>query len=304
MTELSVFHWQGANNLDGEAMREALLRDGAILVRDMLSPQEIETARQQLRNRLTTGGERIQLGKTQPNAALIVPEIGWLVGHESIISVMRTLLDEDICFTGHCDIHMNMLSGWHKDSGESVGGYFKGDYFAAPDCHVYKAAAYLQDATSKDGLTVRLGSHRHRSNDGVTAHVPAKAGDVVFFDVRLSHVGQLPDPFEKMIKVASRLTQKRNRIDPSWATALKDVYWKAIGRRDRLSVFFTYGKRNAFTTDFAESNMQRQNDQTEAETTQIVMPAPLTAALQKSGIEMVQFTETASTTTSNAKEPA
>lgn len=303
MNDLPTFDWQGPAHFDAAAARAALQRSGAILVRGLLAPDEVMTARGQVRDRLTTQGERIQLGKTQPNAALLVPEIGWLVGHPSIVAVFRALLDENIWFTGHCDIHMNMLSGWHKDSGESVGGYFKGDYFAAPDCQVYKAAVYLQDATPRDGLTVRLGSHRHSSHAGLEQHVPNKAGDVVFFDVRLSHVGQLPDSIEKAIKAMVRPVRKTNGIEPGWAGMIKDAYWKVIGRRDRLSVFFTYGKRNTFTVDFSRSNMRRQQAQNSS-ADDAILPVPLTTALGASGVEMVDLDAILPATTPIAEEPA
>lgn len=302
MTGLTTFDWRGDDAFDARQARESLRRDGAILVRGMLNPAEISQAREQVTARLVAGGERIQLGKTQPNAALLVPEIGWLVGHADIISVMRALLDDDICFTGHCDIHMNMLSGWHKDSGEALGGYFRGDYFGADDCNVYKAAVYLQDATLEDGLTVRLGSHRHSGHDGLEKHVDSKAGDVVFFDVRLSHVGQRPDAVEKAIKAVVRPLRNSNRTEPAWATSLKELYWKAIGRRNRLSVFFTYGQRNDFTVDFSKANMDRQHAQAGAVT--VPMPAPLAAALDKSGIPMIELDAPAQPAVHNAEEPA
>ena len=284
---LTVIDWTDASSFDAAAARAAIARDGAFLVRGLLSADEIAAARGQVRSWLTDKGERIQLGKTQPNAAVLVPEIGWLVGHPAVAAVFDQLLDGDVCFTGHCDIHMNMLSGWHKDSGESVGGYFSGDYFAANECNVYKAAVYLQDATASDGLTVRLGSHRHRGHGGETQHVPSRAGDVVFFDVRISHIGQAPDAVEKGIKALARPATGPNRIEPAWATSLRSAWWRLIGRRDRLSVFFTYGRRNAFTADFARANMTRQHAQAgEADT---VMPPPLAAALESSGIALVEF---------------
>lgn len=281
---LTVIDWQADRSFGHECARQALERDGAVLVRGLLSPDEIACARDQVRERLITGGEPIQLGRTQPNAAILAPEIGWLISHPQIVEVFRQLLAEQMLFTGHCDIHMNMLSGWHKDSGEHVGGYFNGNYFAAEECYVYKAAVYLQDATTSDGLTVALGSHRHPGHQGQIEWVPSKAGDVVFFDVRLSHTGQLPDKIETVIKAAAKLQQKKNRHDPVWATAAKSAYWKLIGRRDRLSVFFTYGVDNRFTEEFAAANMMRQNQQT-GQLEALVIPDALDRSLRNQGIE-------------------
>jgi hypothetical protein len=284
---LAVLDWGGGEAFDAVRAETALREDGALLVRGVLAPEEIAFARTQLRSRLTSGGERIQLGRTQPNAAVLAPEIGWLVSHPSIVSIFKVLLGERLCFTGHCDIHMNMLSGWHKDSGESVGGYFRGDYFAAEECRVFKAAVYLQDAGPNDGLTIALGSHRRRGHEGERLHVPSKAGDVVFFDVRLSHVGQLPDPVERGIKAFVRPFRSASRNEPAWATMVREAYWKTIGRRDRLSIFFTYGADNVFTQDFSRANMRRQAEQTGKEVASF--SPELTASLMQSQVRLADL---------------
>jgi hypothetical protein len=245
-----------------KAIREALETDGAFIVRGLLSQEEILRARAEVKEHLTRKGRRLSLGKTQPNAAILAPRISWILGHPRIVEVFKSVLGET-AFTGHCDIHMNMLSGWHKDSGEHVGGYFSGDYFGADDCRVYKAAIYLQETGDGDGLSVRVGSHRRPTHDGNEERLKTQPGDVVFFDVRLSHAGQLPDLLEKGFKALAKLATlgDRTKQEPSWLLSLKNGYWKVIGRKDRLSIFFTYGKPNRFTEEFAEANMFRQANQ-------------------------------------------
>lgn len=252
------------NNADvaesAPSMRQALEEDGIFVVRDALSRDEVGKLREVIRGHLAEGGLRHSLGKTQPNAAENVPDLAFIFAHPQILKVIRQVLGEsNAVFTGHCDIHMNMLSGWHKDSGETVpGGYFSGPYMTAPDCRVYKVAIYLQDTGQRDGFTARLGSHRDTDlsvGEQVTAQT--RIGDIVVFDVRITHTGQLPDPVEKGFKAISRALNKglRDREDAEWITRAKARYWRLIGRRDRLSVFFTYGAPNTFTYDFAEANM-------------------------------------------------
>lgn len=285
--ELKTFEWTGADKIDAPSMLAALETEGAFLLRNALSAEEIALAREQVRRKLVAEGRRLSLGKTQPNAAILAPEIDWVLSQPNIVNTFKAILDREAIFTGHCDIHMNMLSGWHKDSGEHIGGYFKGDYFGADDCRVYKAAVYLQDAGPRDGLTVRLGSHRSNSHEGVEVRIPSRCGDVVFFDVRLSHTGQLPDTVETGIKVFAKLFKQGDGQDPAWVTRTKELYWKVIGRRDRLSIFFTFGAANRFTQEFAFANMLRQNNQSGAAVVQV--PKTLSDDLRKQGVETQSF---------------
>jgi len=285
-SEVRTFTWTGPGSLDVAAMRAAIAEDGAFLVKNLLKPAEIAELRGLVKDRLTQDGRRLSLGKTQPNAAIEDPELSWAVAHPNIVEVFKDLLDKPL-FTGHCDIHMNMLSGWHKDSGEIYGGYFSGDYFNAPDCQVYKAAIYLQKAGERDGLTVRPGSHLKKDHSGEDVRVKNDIGDVVFFDVRISHTGQLPDLVENSIKAAGKLATRGSRMaqEPTWIYGAKETYWKLIGRRDRLSVFFTYGAPNRFTQEFAEANMDRQAKQTGAEHRDY--PPGLIEQLGKSGVSAI-----------------
>ena len=108
------------------------------------------------------------------------------------------------------------------------------------------------------------GSHRERvvSSSGAVK-VPTQAGDAVIFDVRLTHTGQLPDPADRTMLALTRIGQRirRSSHDPSFVYGLRQAYWKAIGRGDRLSIFFTFGEANQFTYDFAEANLRRQGRQ-------------------------------------------
>jgi hypothetical protein len=255
-----------SDQLDSEALKRDVEIDGCFVVRNVLAPDEVSRLRSIIKARLDRGGERFSLGKTQPNAAVGIPELSFAFAHEKILSVFKSIYGQDrVVFTGHCDVHMNMLSGWHKDSGEAMGGYFRGDYFNARDCQVHKVAIYLQDATPEDGLTVRLGSHHNPDlKAGREAKLETKAGDLVIFDVRLNHVGQLPDPFEKVLKGVNAYLNGRDRTkeDVAAVQAVKNIYWKLVGRRDRLSIFFTYGVPNNFTYDFSYYNIVRQQKQT------------------------------------------
>lgn len=287
----NVREFDGSGPLEsGDEMRKALDEDGIFVVRNALSQDEIGKLRDVLLTHFSRCSQFYSLGQTQSNAAVKVPEISFIFAHPKILKVFKQVLGEsDVVFTGHCDMHMNALSGWHKDSGETVpGGYFTGPYMTSTDCRVFKVAIYLQDAGQRDSFTARLGSHRETDlTTGSEVSVRSRTGDIVVFDVRLSHVGQLPDPVEKGLKGLSLALNRgqRDKEDPKWVSRAKERYWKLVGRRDRLSVFFTFGAPNSFTYDFAEANMRRQSRQGAASGSD-GLPPNLSEALEREGVKL------------------
>lgn len=127
---------------------------------------------------------------------------------------------------------MNMLSWWHKDSF----GCFTDECFARPECKVYRAGVYLQDHEERGGLTVRIGSHRVGTlTDGETKTLSTRAGDVVFFDMRLTHAGEFATPFEMILLRAGRKFNWTPLI-----AAVRTSVRRLTGKADKLSIFFTY----------------------------------------------------------------
>jgi len=289
MASLREFDGTGALE-SAQDMREALDEDGIFVVRNALSQAEIGKLRDILLRYLPGRGLRFSLGRTQLNAAVKVPELAFIFAHPRILTVVKQVLGEtNVVFTGHCDIHMNLLSGWHKDSGETVpGGYFTGPYMTSADCRVFKVAIYLQDTGRRDSFSARLGSHRETDlSIGKEISVQSRTGDIVVFDVRITHTGQLPDLVEKGLKGLSLALNRgqRDREDLAWVSRVKALYWKLIGRRDRLSVFFTFGAANTFTYDFARANMSRQ-DRVGAACGSAGLPPKLRDALESEGVRL------------------
>jgi hypothetical protein len=278
--------WTESGLADPGRLRLSVTEAGFAVVRDVLRPDEVEHLREAIRRGLALSGSRLGLGRTQPNASVALPELTGIFAHPRIVAVVKSLLgDDNVVFTGHCDAHMNMLSGWHKDSGEAFGGYFRSNCFVAPDCRVYKIGIYLQDSDLRSALRVRPGSHRRASLEfGEALRIDTRVGDIVVFDVRLSHAGQLPDTFEKAIKAVNMLFTRndRTREDARFASTLKSAYWKLLGRKDRLSVFFTYGYPNEHTNDFSYFNIMRQARQSHVCDSRL--PSELSERLRSLGV--------------------
>lgn len=251
------------------SLAQKIENDGFVVIRDVLSTTEVKNLRKIVKNHFNNKGLLAFSGLVQPNAAVEVQEIRWLFYHPMIITIMRHLLrQEKIMFTSHCDIHSRTLSGWHKDDGMAVidGGYFGQSMYENQDCRVYKVAIYLQNHIHNNGgLTVRRGSHKFQSLDkGEEIYLKTYAGDVIIFDVRLTHLGQrdiVPIPLlRKPINLFQNFLSSSLRVDKiKIQHYLKTFYDKFFS--EKLAIFFTYGIPNEHTIAFASNNMKRQMSQ-------------------------------------------
>lgn len=245
-------------------MRAAIERDGYVVARGLLTSDEVARLRGDLLDHFSRRWHWEGLGKHQPEAASEIPAIGWVLAHPAIVEAFRTLTGSDTpVFTGNCDAHMNMLSWWHKDTGENAGGCFRGDYFDRKVLQVYRAGIYVQDHDADGhGLHVRPGSHHTRSAGvGPFETLLTRKGDVVFFDPRLSHAGQFPDPFEHALLRAGR----KLRV-PALAHHAKEGWRRLLRKQPKLSLFFTYGAPGDDTDDYCafEARSRRRAGRTDA----------------------------------------
>jgi len=261
--QVETFDW--SEPTDPGALRTALERDGVFMMRNLLGTDDIARLRAIVTGHFSEHGHRSGLGRTQANAASEVEGLVYAFAHPNVVALFEKIFGPgEVVFTGHCDIHMNMLSNWHKDSNNRNGDYFEGDCFTAQDCRVYKIGLYLQDHQDKNGLSVCPGSHRSRALlNGEVVHLDSRAGDAIIFDVRLSHCGQPADPFERVLKGVNVVARGGRGISPDnrLVSDIERMYWRMMGRDDRLSVFFTFGAPNARTEEFAKASMVRQTRQ-------------------------------------------
>ncbi|UIX35487.1 phytanoyl-CoA dioxygenase family protein [Streptomyces sp. GQFP] len=218
--------------------------EGWAIAKNCLDADEIHNARTLIAAHFQAGkGLLLDGAKVQPAAAHLVPGLAWLYAHPQIVEVARAALGtRDITFTGHSDAHQGFTLGWHKDSGsEALGdplcGYFGGSSAAlfqgVPE--VVKLGIYLQESTSSNCLRVDPGSHLRPHLQPVRpTEVLMEAGDIVVFDVRITHAGAMvPYP------------------DSPELHAL----------RERISAFVTFGRSSERTRYFSQANMVRQRRQ-------------------------------------------
>lgn len=260
-------------------IREAVETIGACVVPGVLNAAEIERLRTAVRQYFENHGRCYDFGKTQPDAFSTVPDLRWLIGHPGILQAVRAAAGcDDIQFTFHSDTHCNMLSGWHTDTQ----AYFTPAEVATDTFQVLKVGIYLQDhgQANCQGLTIDPGSHRTGTLN-VTGATPiqTRAGDIIVFDVRVYHHGDKKSTLERLLGKVIRSEQLKYRL------------WRRVrsltGRRDKLSIFFTYGVPNEHTLEFSRRNMLRQNRQNGRNETQI--PRDLLASAKSSGVALVDL---------------
>lgn len=253
-----------------EEIVSSLKNNGFVVIRDIIKKEYIFQSREVARNHLKKNGIYISLGKSQPNASVEIKELSNIFSNANILRLFNLIFDKKkYCYTNHADVHLNILSGWHKDSGEDYGGYFDGDYFNDTECEVYKVAIYLQDTRfTNDGLTVKAGSHKgikdnYKNN---IIKLNTMVGDIVIFDVRLSHKGRSEDTIEKVIRIFDKYYRlffiKKNIYKYKTVfNYIGNMYFKLKQRSNRYSIFFTFGKDNDHTKNFSKNNMSRQEMQ-------------------------------------------
>ena len=251
--------------------REQLLENGFWHMKGGLKAETIEKIRQLGQVHSTISGVKKHGGIRQPHAFKLAPFICEVFSSGVLKEyISKAINTTDWYITNHADLHTNALSGWHKDDGMSYGngGYFKEKLYHVNDPNVFKAAIYLQDHHDfEDGLKIIPGSHRtEKIQSGKEQHMSVNQGDVIIFDTRLSHTGQI-NPIPKAIsqraqKIIQRIEpdikeiKKKEIANQTKTQELLNLFRKHAGTRQ--SVFFTFAADSKHSTTFAIENMKRQ----------------------------------------------
>jgi hypothetical protein len=238
------------------SLKEQIESNGVVIIRGALLPSEIERLRDNVRLYFSSQWIDCDCGKVQNNAAVACKSLEWLFFHPNLISAMKEVLgDESVVFTGNCDIHQNKLGNWHKDL-----GFFDSCPFYGEDSRIYKVGIYLQDqSNSHRAFLFRRGSHLFSNlNEGDLDAMTSNVGDIIIFDIRLTHSGMLPSLIEKFIWRFSRFISTQKKQNPI-GRMMKEMYWKIKGIQARESIFFSFGPNNAATDAFAKNIVHAQH---------------------------------------------
>jgi hypothetical protein len=219
--------------------RGEMLDQGYTVARGLLEPAEITALRPSV---LAHHGDR----RAEPLAVVREPELRWLLSDPRIRGFAREVLDAEPVVTWHFDSSVNAAAHkWHKDSGRrGTEGYFGRSTAEDPTPTVIKLGVFCQDQPH-GGLQVRPASHHEPDIEPGTVTIPTRVGDVIAFDVRISHAGD----GRWRRRVLNRLDDRA----PSVGHLLR--------RRDRVALFFSFGVGGDLTDHFAVENWTRAKEQ-------------------------------------------
>ncbi len=205
-----------------EALSKQLEDEGYALVPGVLEPEQVEELRSVLTRLFAEPSpypgdieHHGPVGCIRMDIFTRCPELRWLLVHEPLVRALRDALGEDFVYVPEMSAHADGYGKWHKDtSSQERDGLL---FHWTPDFRVVQVALYLQDNDSLGGgLDVVPGSHRRPDRYVQAAKrtrlrrlkskiwdvgwtpkrgaisIRSKAGDLVFFDLRLDHRATRP----------------------------------------------------------------------------------------------------------------
>ena len=214
-------------------LRNQLLKRGYIIIPNLFSNSEIKEYRNEVENYLKSKKNLLK----KKSGGYNIPDFIKLSEFAKITDIINKYLNEifgskPYRFTGHNDIGVNRIVGWHKDKlNGDYAKYQKHDIwktFEGEQHEIVKVLIYLQDhSKNNDGLKLVPKSHlTPKINSKGHVQLRPNIGDVVIFDQRITHRGM-----DKQVP---------NR---------------------RILVSFGFGKNNIFTDEFEEGTKKRQDKQ-------------------------------------------
>lgn len=243
-------------------LQRNLAANGYAIVRNVLTPEQVQMLRLAMKTHLKAGGWYNYGGKFQVQAMHAVPAVAEILTSDSILHVLQEITQPlDVVLTGECDLMINTTSTWHKDITHHP-VYMDGRIFADESFRVYKVAFYLQDQgeTSRATLKVRPMSHRLAKGETMPVKKAAvRAGDALIFDVRIDHLGQLPTLADKVLRKILEKLGPRLHIDAQKALtrARSTMRWLRHQTADRMAVFMTFGPSEPWTLAYAGACQHR-----------------------------------------------
>ena len=163
-----------------QTLQEQLHNQGFVVVRQLLSEQEVSFYRDKLgeRSGITTenfgaqgagrGFDKMgqQASWNLPDGVSKSPDFWPLIYHERLVTAVKELLGPDICFLQHTDLHVGFSAiSWHRDNVNRKFGLGQDWDESQVPYQIVRVGIYLQShAESNFKLGLIKGSHRPATN--------------------------------------------------------------------------------------------------------------------------------------------
>jgi Phytanoyl-CoA dioxygenase (PhyH) len=233
---------------------------GYAVVRRLFEPHEIETLREETaRAMVELDRNELRVTDRGPEGTayyakcdvLSIPEVRHVLLDQRLIGVIRQLLGDQPTYFGESVLRVGKHGGraWHRDNVDRMKRH------GGPDWHdpypILRCGVYMQDqARYSGGLALRPRSnHPGRQIRSVPIFVEAEPGDLIVWDLRTVHSGEV---------VRLRFAPKFP-LHPSLQTRLPQRL-RLGDERERMVMFMTFGLRGAHLDNFiAYSKTRTQN---------------------------------------------
>lgn len=180
--------------------------------------------------------------------------------NDKLINICKICLgSENLMYTSVLGIQKNEHGDWHKDdgTGSSEKGFFLKDPYDDETCRVLRIGLYFQDHNSKNpGTAYKVGSHRHKDLIwGKKNYVTCRKGDVIIFDVRLTHAGVFKSIILKFLQ--KNLPKSIYPIILLVNSIFRLLYLK-ISRKEKITCWSAIGINNENTINYSKNIMISQ----------------------------------------------
>lgn len=218
--------------------REKFNRDGFLLLKQVLSPEEVKSLREVAYRTIEEDKEKGTLilhrdARNHLGCLSNIKEFKDLILHDKVVNIASQVLGGKPIFFGDSIFEIGIGNrGFHKDTSERKDESHP-DW--TEEYPIIRIAFYLEDHKEHSGgLKVRVGSNSTvKTNVGKPLIIPSEAGDAVIFSLRTSHAGNAV-----RLKVAPNVSL-HNSLEKRIPEFLK-----MPEQEERVSIFLTYGLKS------------------------------------------------------------
>jgi hypothetical protein len=174
--------------------------DGYVVIKNVLTKEEVTSFRNRLDKYLENSVSlRRDRSKLVPGWAGNTPELGEDLNNlhqdKRILTSLENIFNgKEFRYVSHSDLHQNKTSGWHRDHNDLLRGKCSLSSTWDKDCFIVKACFLLQDHNdNKFGLWMQPGTHLS-DTQATGVHIDSNETDLIIFDQRILHKGQVSKP--------------------------------------------------------------------------------------------------------------